>query len=100
MAPIFLDADHLGGLVNNLNFWAVFQTHILSGERRGRCGLSNHLSDLVLREVGEIQVQLASALPVTSQGPSLCLHTFRNVALSSPHLPLHIQTDAFPAGLA
>ena len=35
----FPDAqDHQGGLVKNLNFWAVFQTHRLpfSGERPGR----------------------------------------------------------------
>jgi hypothetical protein len=50
--PIFPDAeDHLGGLVNNLNSWAVFQTCILSRERTGHCGFSNHLSDLVLRGV-------------------------------------------------
>lgn len=60
--PIFPDAeDHLGGLVNNLNFWADFQTRILSRERTGHGGFSSHLSDF--------EVQLASDLPVTSWGP-------------------------------
>lgn len=49
---IFPDVeDHLGDLVSYLNFWAVFQIHILSKERTRRCRHSSHLSDLVLRGV-------------------------------------------------
>lgn len=97
VSPIFPDAvDHLGGLVNNLNFWAVFQTYILSGERTGRrCGLSNqasHLSDLVLRRISEIEVQLASDLPMD---PSLHMHTFRDGVLTSPTHPYIYQQLPF-----